>query len=167
MPELIEFPTEVAGQNAYAYFYPPSNPLYQPNQDEKPPLLLKSHGISSFQLSVKIYIFLLYQFYVLINILGGPTSETRGILNLSIQYWTSRGWAFVDVNYGGSTGMCNLRILYIYIDMFAELFIFWLDWLAQFAVNGSMACQWNITIVFLRSLSSAQQQIKKIKEQKM
>ncbi|CAN0922225.1 Dipeptidyl aminopeptidase BIII [Linum grandiflorum] len=78
LPELIEFPTEVPGQNAYAYFYPPSNPEYQAVQGEKPPLLLKSHG--------------------------GPTSETRGILNLSIQYWTSRGWAFVDVNYGGSTG---------------------------------------------------------------
>ncbi|EOY14577.1 Acylamino-acid-releasing enzyme, putative isoform 3 [Theobroma cacao] len=78
LPELIEFPTEVPGQNAYAYYYPPSNPLYQAIQEEKPPLLLKSHG--------------------------GPTSETRGILNLSIQYWTSRGWAFVDVNYGGSTG---------------------------------------------------------------
>ncbi|XP_027340403.1 uncharacterized protein LOC113853903 [Abrus precatorius] len=77
-PELIEFPTEVPGQNAYAYFYPPSNPIYQASQGEKPPLLLKSHG--------------------------GPTAETRGILNLSIQYWTSRGWAFVDVNYGGSTG---------------------------------------------------------------
>ncbi|RDX91231.1 Dipeptidyl aminopeptidase BIII, partial [Mucuna pruriens] len=77
-PELIEFPTEVPGQNAYAYFYPPSNPFYQASQEEKPPLLLKSHG--------------------------GPTAETRGILNLSIQYWTSRGWAFVDVNYGGSTG---------------------------------------------------------------
>ncbi|XP_027340405.1 probable dipeptidyl-peptidase 5 [Abrus precatorius] len=77
-PELIEFPTEVAGQNAYAYFYPPSNPDFQASEEEKPPLLLKSHG--------------------------GPTEETHGILNLSIQYWTSRGWAVVDVNYGGSTG---------------------------------------------------------------
>ncbi|KAK3423103.1 hypothetical protein EUGRSUZ_F00028 [Eucalyptus grandis] len=78
LPELIEFPTEVPGQNAYAYFYPPSNHVYQASAEEKPPLLLESHG--------------------------GPTSETRGVLNLSIQYWTSRGWAFVDVNYGGSTG---------------------------------------------------------------
>ncbi|KAH9692655.1 peptidase S9 domain-containing protein [Citrus sinensis] len=78
LPELIEFPTEVPGQKAYAYYYPPSNPIYQASPEEKPPLLVKSHG--------------------------GPTSEARGILNLSIQYWTSRGWAFVDVNYGGSTG---------------------------------------------------------------
>ncbi|KAI6688166.1 hypothetical protein NL676_024994 [Syzygium grande] len=78
LPELIEFPTEVPGQNAYAYFYPPSNQFYQASQEEKPPLLLKSHG--------------------------GPARETRGALSLSIQYWTSRGWAFVDVNYGGSTG---------------------------------------------------------------
>lgn len=78
LPELIEFPTEVPGQTAYAYFYPPSNPIYQADMGEKPPLLLKSHG--------------------------GPTSEAHGILNLSVQYWTSRGWAFVDVNYGGSTG---------------------------------------------------------------
>ncbi|RVX15276.1 Dipeptidyl peptidase family member 6 [Vitis vinifera] len=78
LPELIEFPTEVPGQNAYAYFYPPSNPINQASQDEKPPLLLESHG--------------------------GPTDEAHQSLNLSIQYWTSRGWAFVDVNYGGSTG---------------------------------------------------------------
>lgn len=43
--------------------------------------------------------------YFILDISGGPTAETRGILNLSIQYWTSRGWAFVDVNYGGSTGL--------------------------------------------------------------
>ncbi|XP_020973102.1 uncharacterized protein LOC107625088 isoform X2 [Arachis ipaensis] len=77
-PELIEFPTEVPCQNAYAYFYQPTNPFYQPNQGEKPPLLLQSHG--------------------------GPTYQAHGILDLNIQYWTSRGWAFADVNYGGSTG---------------------------------------------------------------
>ncbi|TQD97503.1 hypothetical protein C1H46_016904 [Malus baccata] len=78
LPEFIEFPTEVPGQTAFAYFYPPSNPNYQAPQGEKPPLLLESHG--------------------------GPTSESHGILNLSIQYLTSRGWAYVNVNYGGSTG---------------------------------------------------------------
>ncbi|XP_042399548.1 uncharacterized protein LOC121989518 isoform X1 [Zingiber officinale] len=77
-PEVIEFPTEHPGQNAYAYFYPPSSPAYKASVDEKPPLLLQSHG--------------------------GPTSETSSGLDLKIQYWTSRGWAFVDVNYGGSTG---------------------------------------------------------------
>ncbi|KAI8011664.1 Anaphase-promoting complex subunit 7 [Camellia lanceoleosa] len=50
----------------------------QASQEEKPPLLLESHG--------------------------GPTDEAHGILNLNIQYWMSRGWSFVDVNYGGSTG---------------------------------------------------------------
>lgn len=45
-PELIEFPTEVPGQNAYAYFYLPSNPIYRASEGEKPPLLLKSHGKS-------------------------------------------------------------------------------------------------------------------------
>ncbi|XP_077212900.1 dipeptidyl-peptidase 5-like isoform X2 [Tasmannia lanceolata] len=78
LPEIIEFPTESPGQNAYAFFYPPSNHIYQASLEEKPPLLLRSHG--------------------------GPTGEARGTLDLGIQYWTSRGWAFVDVNYGGSTG---------------------------------------------------------------
>src|ERR1044072_2711508 len=51
-PELIEFPTEVPGQNAYAYFYPPSNPNYQASHEEKPPLLLKSHGKSVLHLEL-------------------------------------------------------------------------------------------------------------------
>lgn len=78
LPQLIEFPSELTGRKAYAYFYPPSNPNYQATSDEKPPLLVESHG--------------------------GPTLEACGILDLNIQYWTSRGWAFVDVNYGGSSG---------------------------------------------------------------
>ncbi|XP_075093023.1 dipeptidyl-peptidase 5 [Nicotiana tabacum] len=77
-PELMKFPTDIPGQSAYAYFYPPTNPNYQASHGEKPPLLMRSHG--------------------------GPTAEARGCLNLSVQYWTSRGWAYVDVNYGGSTG---------------------------------------------------------------
>lgn len=51
LPELIEFPTEVPGQTAFAYFYPPSNPSYQATQGEKPPLLLKSHGMYSLKVS--------------------------------------------------------------------------------------------------------------------
>ncbi|XP_021819383.1 uncharacterized protein LOC110761254 isoform X2 [Prunus avium] len=78
LPKVIRFPTEVPGQTAFAYFYTPSNPDYQATHEENPPLLLQAHG--------------------------GPTFESRGILNLSIQYWTSRGWAFVAVNYGGSSG---------------------------------------------------------------
>lgn len=45
LPEFVEFPTECPGQKAYAYFYPPLNPDYKASSDEKPPLLLKSHGM--------------------------------------------------------------------------------------------------------------------------
>jgi dienelactone hydrolase len=77
IPQSIEFPTE-QGLTAYAFFYPPQNRDYVAPTGEKPPVVVKSHG--------------------------GPTSATSSQLNLRIQYWTSRGFAFLDVNYGGSTG---------------------------------------------------------------
>ncbi|MFN4218584.1 MAG: S9 family peptidase [Candidatus Bipolaricaulia bacterium] len=73
----IGFPTE-GGKRAHAFFYPPKNRDFQAPPGEKPPLLVLSHG--------------------------GPTSATTSTLKLEIQYWTSRGFAVVDVNYGGSTG---------------------------------------------------------------
>ncbi|MDJ0704620.1 MAG: S9 family peptidase [Leptolyngbyaceae cyanobacterium MO_188.B28] len=76
-PEPIEFPT-ANGLTAHAFYYPPHNRDYQAPSKERPPLLVKSHG--------------------------GPTAATSTILNLGIQYWTSRGIAVLDVNYGGSTG---------------------------------------------------------------
>jgi dipeptidyl aminopeptidase/acylaminoacyl peptidase len=77
IPESIEFPTE-DGHLAYALFYPPTNRDYLGPPGELPPLLVLSHG--------------------------GPTSAARTFLQSTIQYWTSRGIALVDVNYGGSTG---------------------------------------------------------------
>lgn len=76
-PERIEFPTE-GGLIAHALFYPPHNPDFTGPDGELPPVIVSSHG--------------------------GPTSATSSSLNYSIQYWTSRGIAVVDVNYGGSTG---------------------------------------------------------------
>jgi len=73
----IEFPTE-NGLMAHGFFYPPQNRDFAAPQDERPPLLVKSHG--------------------------GPTSATMAVLMLGIHYWTSRGIAVLDVNYGGSTG---------------------------------------------------------------
>jgi dipeptidyl aminopeptidase/acylaminoacyl peptidase len=77
IPQTIVFPTE-NNLTAHAFFYPPQNQDYQTPSTEKPPLIVKSHG--------------------------GPTSSTSSTLNLRIQYWTSRGFAVLDVNYGGSTG---------------------------------------------------------------
>ncbi len=76
-PETIEFPS-VDGRRAYAFFYAPSNPVAQGPAGQAPPLLVKSHG--------------------------GPTAAASSALDLRIQYWTSRGIAVVDVDYGGSTG---------------------------------------------------------------
>lgn len=76
-PEAIEFPTE-GGLAAHAWFYHPTNPDYEAPAGELPPLWVHSHG--------------------------GPTAAAGAALNLAVQYWTSRGIAVLDVNYGGSTG---------------------------------------------------------------
>jgi hypothetical protein len=44
LPEFMEFPTVVPGQKAYAYFYAPHNHIFQGSSDEKPPLLVRTHG---------------------------------------------------------------------------------------------------------------------------
>ena len=76
-PEPIEFPTD-GGLTAHAFYYAPSNLDFTPPVDDRPPLIVISHG--------------------------GPTASTSARLNLEVQYWTSRGFAVVDVNYGGSSG---------------------------------------------------------------
>ncbi|MBD2196332.1 MULTISPECIES: S9 family peptidase [Calothrix] len=77
LPQAIAYPTS-DGKTAYALFYPPQNQDYTAPVGEKPPLIVNSHG--------------------------GPTAAAGTSLDLSIQYWTSRGIAVLDVNYGGSTG---------------------------------------------------------------
>jgi dipeptidyl aminopeptidase/acylaminoacyl peptidase len=76
-PRAIEFPTE-GDLTAHALVYAPANPEYEAPGGEAPPLRVVTHG--------------------------GPTGNATPILDLEIQFWTSRGFAVVDVNYGGSTG---------------------------------------------------------------
>lgn len=77
IPKSIEFPTE-NGLTAHGYFYPPTNPDFIAPQGTLPPLVVFIHG--------------------------GPTGATSATLRYNVQYWTSRGIAVLDVNYGGSTG---------------------------------------------------------------
>lgn len=76
VPEPVTFPTE--GGVAHMYVYPPTNRDVVEPPDERPPLIVHAHG--------------------------GPTSEAVPELDLRIQYFTSRGFAYADVNYGGSSG---------------------------------------------------------------
>jgi dipeptidyl aminopeptidase/acylaminoacyl peptidase len=81
VPEHVSFPSADGGgsaRTAHALFYPPANPRYRGPAGELPPLLVQIHG--------------------------GPTSAAVPVLNVGVQYWTSRGFAVVDVDYGGSTG---------------------------------------------------------------
>ncbi|HSS61968.1 MAG TPA: prolyl oligopeptidase family serine peptidase [Candidatus Limnocylindrales bacterium] len=77
IPRPIEFPTE-HGKTAHAFYYPPRNLDYAAPDGEKPPLIVHCHG--------------------------GPTGSGGPTYPFEFQYWTSRGLALVDVNYGGSAG---------------------------------------------------------------
>jgi dipeptidyl aminopeptidase/acylaminoacyl peptidase len=77
IPKPIEFPTE-NGLTAHAFYYAPRNQDYDVPDGEKPPLVVHCHG--------------------------GPTGSAGPTYAFEYQYWTSRGFALVDVNYGGSAG---------------------------------------------------------------
>ena len=80
--QAIEFPTAPGpggqARTAHAWFYPPCQPEFKPLASEAPPLMVLLHG--------------------------GPTSQVGPAFKLGVQFWTSRGFAVVDVNYGGSSG---------------------------------------------------------------
>ncbi|HUG26153.1 S9 family peptidase [Piscinibacter sp.] len=76
-PESITFPS-AGGRTAHAFYYAPAHPDHEGPAGERPPLIVTSHG--------------------------GPTSFSSNSLRLNLRYWTSRGVAVVDVNYGGSNG---------------------------------------------------------------
>jgi dipeptidyl aminopeptidase/acylaminoacyl peptidase len=77
VPRPIEYPTE-SGKTAHAFYYPPRNQDHDAPEGEKPPLVIRVHG--------------------------GPTGSAGPTYPFEFQYWTSRGFAVVDVNYGGSSG---------------------------------------------------------------
>ncbi|ACI51705.1 peptidase S9 prolyl oligopeptidase active site domain protein [Gluconacetobacter diazotrophicus PA1 5] len=79
--ETIRFPLPDAPggvQRGHAFFYPPASSRFRGPADEKPPLIVMAHG--------------------------GPTGRASEAFSFKVQWWTSRGFAVVDVNYGGSTG---------------------------------------------------------------
>jgi len=75
--QSIEFNNR-KNQTVFANYYPPVNPGYQANKNESPPLIVICHG--------------------------GPTGQSSIALDAKKQFWTSRGFALLDINYSGSTG---------------------------------------------------------------
>ncbi|QYF95354.1 prolyl oligopeptidase family serine peptidase [Massilia sp. PAMC28688] len=76
VPDTVSFPTS-GGRTAHAFFYPPTNADVSADGSQ-PPLMVIGHG--------------------------GPTGMASSTLKLATQFWTSRGFAVLDVNYGGSSG---------------------------------------------------------------
>jgi len=76
-PQVLEFPTS-HNRTAYGFYYPPSSAYYKGLKGEKPPLIVRAHG--------------------------GPIYCAPPCFSLDTLFWTSRGFAVLDVNYGGSTG---------------------------------------------------------------
>ena len=76
-PQPIAFPT-TGGRTAHGWYYPPTNSRCQGPEGIAPPLVVMIHG--------------------------GPTAAAQTSFRLSTQFWTTRGFAIVDVDYGGSTG---------------------------------------------------------------
>ena len=77
VPKSITFPTG-DGEEAYGFFYAPRNDNFAGPDGALPPLIVVVHG--------------------------GPVGASYATLSLSIQYWTSRGFAVFAVNHRGSTG---------------------------------------------------------------
>lgn len=75
-PKQVEFISD--GKKVFAFYYPPKNSQYIAPKNDLPPLIVKSHG--------------------------GPTGQSKAIFNMEVQFWTSRGYALLDVNYSGSSG---------------------------------------------------------------
>ncbi len=78
IPVAITYPTEDGKQQAHAFLYMPKNGRFRAPANENPPLLVMAHG--------------------------GPTSRTDDSFSFIVQFWTSAGFALIDVNYRGSTG---------------------------------------------------------------